>query len=108
MARTVEIIVATGSSHRRQDTRHGVEPESWSKFWATEDDEESDENLEEEDDTSTPILIQVIDVGFFIDQLQQAENQLESPTTATLKEKILTHFYNHATSLDTLLSLFYP
>jgi hypothetical protein len=35
MARAVEINVMTGASHRCVDSIHGIEPGSWSHFWAT-------------------------------------------------------------------------
>jgi hypothetical protein len=60
----------------------GVEPRSWSRFWAAgADDEESEEEAVEEDNTSTPVLIrEAMQAGFPIDQLPQAVEDLASPT----------------------------
>jgi hypothetical protein len=80
MARAVEITAMTSALWWRQYSIHGVEPGTWSQFWAMEaGDEESEEEAMEVDSPSMPVLIQeAMQAGFSIDQLRQAEEDLAS------------------------------
>jgi hypothetical protein len=58
-------------------------------FWETEEeDDESDIELEEDDNTLMSVLIrEAVQAGFLIEQLQQAEEELASPSTPATKVK---------------------
>jgi hypothetical protein len=87
MARAVEITVTTGALCRRVDSIHGVEPGSWSRFWAIgAKNEVSEEESEEEDSLSSLILIkEALHAGFTIDQLRSVEEGLVSPSLSSTK-----------------------
>jgi hypothetical protein len=96
MARAVAITAATSACRRRLDSRHGVEPGTWSRFWATEEEDDDSEIESEEDvNTSTPVLIrEAVQAGFLIEQLWQAEEELASPSTPATKIKSKTSLSN--------------
>jgi hypothetical protein len=73
LARITELSATTSSTRRKLGRVHGVEPEFKSKFWANEDDEDSE--LESEDgDTAMPTLLKEAEAaGFIVEQLRQAE-----------------------------------
>jgi hypothetical protein len=80
LTRIIELSTATSSTRRKLDKIHGVEPEFKSKFWANEDDEES-ESKSEDDDISTPTLLrEVVATGFTTNQLWQTEEELTKLT----------------------------
>jgi hypothetical protein len=84
MARAVEITVTTGASRQRQDSIHGVEPGSWSRFWAMGASDDESEEAVDKDSTLSPMLIrEAMEAGFSTKQIQQAEEELTSPTSSS-------------------------
>jgi DNA-directed RNA polymerase subunit L len=65
-------------------------------FWETEEeDDESDIELEEDDNTLMSVLIrEAVQAGFSIERLQQAEEELASPSTPAMKVKSKTLLSN--------------
>jgi hypothetical protein len=88
-ARSIELTTVTATARLRRDTRHGVEPDYGSKFWATGNDDESGSESEEED-ISTPMLVkEALDAGFSVEQVRQAEAEIPTPTSTSPKVKSL-------------------
>jgi hypothetical protein len=82
LARTREIAIAAGQGNPRRAHVHSVEQWQGSKFWAAGDEDSG----EDSDDDSTPTLLrEAIAAGFQADEIRQAEDELETPSTSTPK-----------------------
>jgi hypothetical protein len=80
--------VAASEGSRRGNNKHGIELQFTSKFWASgdssSDSEEDDGPTERVSDLSSPMLVsEALMVGVSMDQIMQAENELESPPSST-------------------------
>jgi hypothetical protein len=84
MARTTEIAITAGQRNTQRAHVHGVEQLQGSKFWDTGNEDDSSEESETEE--ATPTLIrEALEAGFTIEQLRQAEAELETPSPSTPK-----------------------
>jgi hypothetical protein len=106
MARITELAMAASWRNCPRPHRHGVEPE-FGKFWAKEDDgDSSSESEEEPDDASTPTLVdEAIQAGSFLDEIRQAESELDTPSTPTRSDQtpikeISKHISKHVDRTD--------
>jgi hypothetical protein len=92
MATATDISLLAGQVKYQSPHVHGVEQVKGSKFWAIGDDYSnaestysSDESDEEDEASSQALANEAFKAGFTIDQLRQAEAELDTPTTGTSK-----------------------
>jgi hypothetical protein len=87
MARITDIAIMASEGTITRSHVHGVEPTFRSKLWASTDDDSSTGS--EEDKATTPELVaEAIEAGFTVDQIRQAEAELESPSTPKVCSKL--------------------
>jgi hypothetical protein len=86
MARVTDISMIAGQGKHEPPHVHGVEQWQGSKLWAIGEGYSSVESDEEEDEAASPVLVQeALIAGFTIDQICQAEAELDTPPAATTK-----------------------
>ena len=78
-------MAAGGGNHK-----YDVEPNSTAKFWAKDgsssDSEEDDASSESVEDVTTPTLVsEALKASFSLEQIKQAEAELDSPSSLTSK-----------------------
>jgi hypothetical protein len=86
MARMTELSAMAATGNRLWPHKHGFEPGYGSKFWAGGDDDYSSSESMDELNVSTPTLLrEAVDGGFTLEQIRQAESELETPSPSSVK-----------------------
>jgi hypothetical protein len=81
MVRITDISLLAGDGTHPRPHVHGMEPSWGSKFWASEEDDELSLKSDDDDITSPTLVTEALEAGFTIDQIHQAEEELESPSS---------------------------
>jgi hypothetical protein len=78
LARMTDLVIMAGQENNQRPHIHGVEPSYRSKFWATGDEDSSEES--EEEKIKTPMLVrEALAAGFTIAKICLAEAELDTP-----------------------------
>jgi hypothetical protein len=83
MARLIELSLMVSDGARTKPHVHGVEPRWGSKFWTNGDEDDSTVASDDEDITSPTLVSEALAAGFTVDQIHQAEPELQPPTSST-------------------------
>jgi hypothetical protein len=82
LARVVDLSILAGEGKHPRPHVHDVEPQWRSKFWTLGDE---DESLDDEDMTASTLVEKAAATDFTMEQLHQAEDELSSPTSPSMK-----------------------
>jgi hypothetical protein len=84
LVRITEVALTASTSPWRPRV-HGVEQWQGSKFWASNDDDESSGDEQDQEGGTPTLLNEALAAGFTIDLVRQAEEELETSPTSTSK-----------------------